>query len=92
MTRYFVQNNANSEKLLIVVSDGRGIFSKGRANVAETIKRARAKGIFIILIIIDNPLSEKSITDIKVRNSYTFLCVFFNESVTYSPHRLLMEK
>ena len=56
-SRYFMQNSGGAhsdEKLLIIVSDGRGIFSQGRAQVAETIKRARARGIFIILIIIDN--------------------------------------
>ena len=64
--RYFTQNGSHSdEKLLIVVSDGRGIFSQGRDKVAETIKHARSRGIFIILIIIDNPKAEKSIKDIK---------------------------
>ena len=57
---------SESEKLLIIVSDGRGIFSKGRAQVAEAIKKAKSMGIFIILIIVDNPKAEKSIKDIKV--------------------------
>ena len=52
--------------MLIIVSDGRGIFSKGRAQVAEAIKKAKSMGIFIILIIVDNPKAEKSIKDIKV--------------------------
>lgn len=56
---------SESEKLLIIVSDGRGIFSKGRAQVAEAIKKAKSMGIFIILIIVDNPKAEKSIKDIK---------------------------
>ena len=67
-SRYFMQNSGgqnSDEKLLIIVSDGRGIFSQGRAQVAETIKRARSRGIFIILIIIDNPKADKSIKDIK---------------------------
>ena len=59
---------SESEKLLIIVSDGRGIFSKGRAQVAEAIKKAKSMGIFIILIIVDNPKAEKSIKDIKVSN------------------------
>ena len=53
---------------MIIVSDGRGIFSKGRAQVAEAIKKAKSMGIFIILIIVDNPKAEKSIKDIKVSN------------------------
>ena len=41
-------------------------MNKGRDSVGEKIKRARSSGIFIILIILDNPAAEKSITDIKV--------------------------
>merc|ERR1719500_1400880 len=41
-SRYFMRNSGggahSDEKLLIIVSDGRGIFSQGRAQVAETIK------------------------------------------------------
>ena len=62
----FRLKGSESEKLLIIVSDGRGIFSKGRAQVAEAIKKAKSMGIFIILIIVDNPKAEKSIKDIKV--------------------------
>ena len=64
----FRLKGSESEKLLIIVSDGRGIFSKGRAQVAEAIKKAKSMGIFIILIIVDNPKAEKSIKDIKVSN------------------------
>ena len=61
--------------MLIIVSDGRGIFSKGRAQVAEAIKKAKSMGIFIILIIVDNPKAEKSIKDIKVSNFSSGLSV-----------------
>ena len=55
-----------THKLLLTVSDGRGIFSEGRSAVSDAIKRARQHGLIVILIIVDNPKVEKSITDIKV--------------------------
>ena len=61
-----------SHKLLLTVSDGRGIFAQGRSLVADAIKRARQCGLVVILIIVDNPKAEQSITDIKVTFSYFY--------------------
>ena len=53
-------NGANS-KLLVVISDGRGIFSEGKQYVQKTISRAKAANIFIVFVIIDNPNNEVSL-------------------------------
>lgn len=58
-----------------MVSDGRGIFSQGRPLVADAIKRARQCGLVVMLIIIDNPQNEQSITEIKVIDFKIFLQV-----------------
>lgn len=46
------------EHLLIVLSDGRNIFSEGEKKVKNAIKRARLQRMFIIYIIIDNPTNK----------------------------------
>ncbi|XP_017784384.1 PREDICTED: midasin [Nicrophorus vespilloides] len=52
-------------KLLIVMSDGRGIFSEGESFVQQAVRRAKLSNIFIIFVIIDNPENTTSILDIR---------------------------
>ena len=42
------------EKLLIIVSDGRGIFNEGKDTVLESVRSARMENIFIIFLIVEN--------------------------------------
>lgn len=48
-------DNGIFENLLIVLSDGRNIFSEGEQKVKNAVKLARLQRIFIVYIIIDNP-------------------------------------
>lgn len=48
-------DNGIFEHLLIVLSDGRNIFSEGEQKVKNAIKQARLQRMFIVYIIIDNP-------------------------------------
>ena len=52
-------------QLLLIVSDGRGIFSEGADCVHQSIRRAKQAGIFMVFVIIDNPDSKDSILDIR---------------------------
>lgn len=56
-------DNGIFEHLLIVLSDGRNIFSEGEAKVKNAVKMARLQRMFIVYIIIDNPEN-------KVRKSF----------------------
>lgn len=54
------QENPNAdegifENLLLVLSDGRNIFSEGEEKVRNAVKLARMQRIFIVYVIIDNP-------------------------------------
>ncbi|XP_063385869.1 midasin [Cydia fagiglandana] len=60
-----VRSDAANAKLLVVVSDGRGIFSEGEARVLQAVRRARQQGIFLVYVIIDNPDNKDSIMDIR---------------------------
>lgn len=55
-------DNGLFENLLIVLSDGRNIFSEGKERVINAVKMARLQRMFIVYIIIDNP--ENKVQDI----------------------------
>lgn len=54
------RSDALNAKLLVVVSDGRGIFSEGETRVLQAVRRARQQGIFIVYVVIDNPDNKVS--------------------------------
>jgi len=58
--------NALIAKLLIIVSDGRGIFSEGETYVQQAVRRAKLSNIFMVFVIIDNPENKDSILDIRM--------------------------
>ncbi|XP_075981449.1 midasin [Anticarsia gemmatalis] len=60
-----IRSDAVNAKLLVIVSDGRGIFSEGETKVLQAVRRARQQGIFLVYVIIDNPDNKDSIMDIR---------------------------
>jgi midasin len=48
------------EKLLIIISDGRGIFNEGKETVIEAVRSARLENMFIIFLIVENMGKEGS--------------------------------
>ncbi|XP_067947566.1 midasin-like [Watersipora subatra] len=53
-------------QLLMIVSDGRGLFLEGVEKVKQAVRQALNSGIFLVFVIIDNPNSKDSILDIKM--------------------------
>ncbi|MBZ3875424.1 Midasin, partial [Sciurus carolinensis] len=53
-------------QLLLIVSDGRGLFLEGKERVLAAVQSAQNANIFIIFVVLDNPSSRDSILDIKV--------------------------
>lgn len=51
-------NSVDNAKLLVVLSDGRNIFSETPEKVRSAIRRARLADIFLVFIIVDNPLNK----------------------------------
>eukprot|EP00794_Sanderia_malayensis_P000585 gene585-1245_t len=62
----FEKSRIDTSQLLLIVSDGRGIFLEGKEVVERSVRNAREAGLFIVFIIIDNPSNRDSILDIKV--------------------------
>lgn len=48
----------NAAQLLLMVSDGRGVFSEGLDPVRLAVRRALTAGVFIVFLIIDDPKSQ----------------------------------
>lgn len=65
-------DNGIFENLLLVLSDGRNIFSEGERKVRNAIKLARLQRIFIVYIIIDNPENK------VIGNKLLLIFVHFN--------------
>jgi len=52
-------------QLLVIVSDGRGIFHEGRDKVSQAVMRARQQGYFCLFLIVENPENRDSVLDIR---------------------------
>lgn len=64
-------DNGIFENLLLVLSDGRNIFSEGEQNVRNAVKLARLQRIFIVYIIIDNPENKVRVIALKESEKIT---------------------
>lgn len=42
-------------QLLMIVSDGRGLYHEGVETVRQAVRQAMSAGVFLVFIIIDNP-------------------------------------
>ncbi|XP_077950103.1 midasin isoform X1 [Gasterosteus aculeatus] len=58
--------NSETAQLLVIVSDGRGLFLEGKERVMAAVRAARSANVFIMFVALDNPNSRDSILDIKV--------------------------
>ncbi len=45
-------------QLLLIVSDGRGLFLEGVEMVRTAVRRARHANVFLVFVIIDNPQNK----------------------------------
>lgn len=52
-------------QLLIIVSDGRGVFSEGREVVQQAVRAAREARIFIVFLAIEDPNSKVTYPDTR---------------------------
>ncbi|CAH0557511.1 unnamed protein product [Brassicogethes aeneus] len=61
-----MHSSALNAKLLVIVSDGRGVFSEGETFVRQAVRRAKLSNIFMVFVIIDSPENKNSILDIRM--------------------------
>ncbi|OQV14305.1 Midasin [Hypsibius exemplaris] len=61
-------NVTNVSQLLLIVSDGRGIFGEGASVVKQAVRRLVNMGVFTVFVILDNPSeshTQRSVLDIR---------------------------
>merc|ERR1712098_637234 len=61
--------NLTVSQLLIIVSDGRGVFHEGKEKVMQAVRRARHAGYFCLFLIVENPTTKDSVLDIQSLSS-----------------------
>lgn len=49
-----MMGNPDTSQLLLIVSDGRGLFLEGMETVKTAVRQAREANIFLVFVIIDN--------------------------------------
>ena len=63
------KNNQTAKQLsqlLMIISDGRGLFNEGEQALRIRIKRLYNQGLFVVCLILDNPQHKDSIADIQI--------------------------
>jgi midasin len=53
-----MMGNPDTAQLLLIVSDGRGLFMEGMETVKSAVRQARESNIFLVFVIIDNPVAK----------------------------------
>lgn len=69
--------STETAQLLLIVSDGRGLFLEGKERVTAAVRAARSANIFIIFVALDNPNSRVSEEEEEEGDALFFLCVCF---------------
>ncbi|XP_068082683.1 midasin [Anabrus simplex] len=65
MSKSRASHSSDLAQLLVIVSDGRGVFSESPNKVKLAIRQAREAHIFMVFIIVDNPDNQSSVLDIR---------------------------
>lgn len=55
----------STSQLLLILSDGRGIYNEGKEKVLEHVRRLKLANVFIVFLIIENNCAE-SVLDMKM--------------------------
>lgn len=55
-----VLTSTDTAQLLVIVSDGRGLFLEGKERVMAAVRAACSANVFVIFIVLDNPNSRVS--------------------------------
>jgi len=53
--------SSDNVKLMLILSDGKGIFEEGEKVVKSAVARAKAQNIFVLFIPVENPTCKVTI-------------------------------
>ena len=55
----------STSQLLLILSDGRGIYNEGKEKVLEHVRKLKLANVFVVFLIIEDNCSE-SVLDMKM--------------------------
>lgn len=82
-------NSTDSAKLLTILSDGRGIFSEGVEKVNAAVRRAKLLNIFLVFIIVDNPLNKVKNSSLLILLSQINSCIMLRNIILLLQNSIL---
>lgn len=56
----------DTAQLLVIISDGRGLFNEGAETLKRSVRKTYDAGVFVVFVVIDSPTNKDSIFDIRV--------------------------
>lgn len=62
--------------MLLIVSDGRGMFVEGKDRVMAAVRAAQTANVFIIFVVLDSPnsrVSEEKSNDLRLKKEKKIL-------------------
>lgn len=74
-------SSSDNAKLLVILSDGMGMFTCGTQHITRAVRRARLANIFIVFIILDNPTNKVIFCRIPTTHAINYnkiaMCLIF---------------
>lgn len=70
-------SSSDNAKLVTILSDGRGIFSEGIETVTTAVRKAKLLNIFLVFIIVDNPLNKVNKKICIILYNYVLFCFYY---------------
>lgn len=61
----------DTSQLLLIVSDGRGLFLEGVETVKAAVRQAREARVFVVFVIIDSPNNKVSLIPVVTQSIWT---------------------
>ncbi|XP_025099150.1 midasin-like [Pomacea canaliculata] len=53
-------------QLLLIISDGQGVFSEGTDSIKKAVRQACEANVFLVFIVLDEPKNKVSVLDTKI--------------------------
>lgn len=58
-------SNVQISQLLLILSDGVGLFNEGETKLRRTVRRINDMGVFVVFVVLDSRDNNSSILDIQ---------------------------
>ena len=67
--------SSSVSQLLLMVSDGRGVFREGVETVKKAIRKLVSSGVFTVFVILDNPGGPERVSKLPLQSTMYFVSI-----------------